>query len=136
MIVVLPSRYAGERKRNRRWRTLIHWPRPVQEIDHEQAGASANNEKTCGYAPWAHHARGDRAQAMLNGKQRFEMREELISRLGGDQLPVWIARSDLLGKGPNIGNFANFLRVTVDHLSLFVSGGRDQLADELDCNQG
>ena len=73
---------------------------------------------------------------MLNGKERFEMREGLISGLGSDQLPVWIARSDLPGKGPDIGNFANFLRITVDHLSLTISGGRDQLADELDCNQG
>src|SRR4051812_21651618 len=51
-------------------------------------------------------------------------------RVRRDQLPVGVSRARVALEGPDVGDFANLLRITLDHLAVLVPRGRDQLTDE------
>src|SRR5262249_47073165 len=49
---------------------------------------------------------------------------------GGDQVPVWIARRDLSGKSPDVGDIADRVRAPVDHIAVAIACRRYQLRNK------
>src|ERR1700682_5770359 len=102
--------------------TGVYWPPSI-----------SNGQCRCGraaYTDWG--ARQSAAAITANDAARRVVPRALVNASCSNQLPVRIARGDVAGKSPNIGDIGDLIRVPVDDGARFVAGDRDHLRDEAD----
>src|ERR1700730_7635207 len=82
-------------------------------------------------APYASSAANDRPTAITPSAAAYPMRRPgLVGASRANQLPIWIARSRVAGKCPNIGDIGDLIRIAVDNGAGLVAGDRDHLRDK------
>src|SRR5882757_1306785 len=96
-------------------------------------GQTSRGYGRCGRAACAANGISDNAAAIA---QRAAAKRPkpgaLLGASRANQLPVRIARSDVAGKCPNIGDIGDLLRIAVDDRAGLVAGDRNHLRHKAD----